>query len=101
MNTLFCAFIKNKYLKLSIRKPKPFKNRQTSKKRTSKQTPLHPPPSKNHHTEKPFKTQKPHKTTNKKKPTKTKKQHQKRKEKTTRNQTQPTTFIQNRAPRPV
>jgi hypothetical protein len=57
MKPFFCAFIKNKYLKLSIIKPKPFKNRQTSKKQARNKHPFTQTPQKPTHTEKPFKTQ--------------------------------------------
>jgi hypothetical protein len=49
MFPVFCAIIQNKYLKLSIIKPKSFKNRRTSKKtRRRPNTPSNTPHRKPH-----------------------------------------------------
>jgi hypothetical protein len=63
MFLFFCAFITNKYLKLSIWKPKLFKTKQLPKKQTGKKASFHFSPKKTNSTEKPFKNQKPSTTT--------------------------------------
>jgi hypothetical protein len=57
MLSVFCAIIKHKYLKLSIKKAKSFKNRQTSKNQISKQIILQQHPKKSNQNEKTFKKQ--------------------------------------------
>jgi hypothetical protein len=60
MFLFFCAFITNKYLKLSIWKPKPFKTKQPPKKQVNKETPFHLSPPKIHLAEKTFKIRRQH-----------------------------------------
>jgi len=59
MFLFFCAFITNKYLKLSVWRSKPFKTKQQHKKQTEKKQFLQFSSPKQHFTEKTFKTEPP------------------------------------------